>query len=64
MIYPRAVTEVSYRFHDHKEAHIYLAFEVNNGKAEIQQVVSTINQDPTCSAIDITENDMVVFSYN
>lgn len=58
MIYPRSVTEVSYRYSDDKEAHIYIAFELSNGPAEIEQVVTKINADPSMTAINITDNDM------
>ena len=58
MIYPRAVTEVSYRYSDPSEAHVYIAFEVTKGKREIDQVLANVNAHPSLAAVDITDNDM------
>ena len=58
MISPRPVTELSYRYNEPKEAHIYCAFEISNGKPEIQQIVRAINARPNMEAIDITENEL------
>jgi threonine dehydratase len=58
MIYPRSVTEVSYRFCGNAEAHIYIGFEVKQGMEERNQVVQQINARPAMLALDITDNDM------
>ncbi|KAI3634469.1 hypothetical protein MIR68_007380 [Amoeboaphelidium protococcarum] len=60
LIYPRSVTELSYRFSDEKEAHIYIAFELlkSNSLSELHQVVSKINNQENMAAINITDNDM------
>ena len=58
MIHPRSVTEVSYRYCDPTAAHVYIAFDAPSGKAEMNQVISQINNDPQMVAIDITDNDM------
>jgi threonine dehydratase len=57
-IFPRSVTEVSYRYSDAIQAQIYVAFELSKGKEEIKSVVESINSDPSMTAIDITDNDL------
>ncbi|KAJ3370941.1 hypothetical protein GGF31_003671 [Allomyces arbusculus] len=44
-IYPRNVTSFAYRFKDTHEAHIFIAFEVSNGRAEAQEVIRQIESD-------------------
>lgn len=58
LVYPRSLTEVSYRYCNAAEAHVYLAFDALNGKSEMEEVVANINAQEKMLAVDITENDM------
>lgn len=55
-IYPRNVTEFSYRFMNDDYAHIYLSFEVSN-RNEIHQVIDSLNKQ-SMKAVDISDNEM------
>ncbi|KAJ3413422.1 hypothetical protein HDV05_008063 [Chytridiales sp. JEL 0842] len=54
---PRPVTEVSYRYSDPNTAHIYIAFEVTNGKEEVDEVTQNLAK-VGIEAMDITDNEM------
>jgi threonine dehydratase len=54
---PRTVTEVSYRYSDPETAHIYIAFEVTNGKDEVEEVIGGLHK-VGIEAMDITDNEM------
>ncbi|KAI9105315.1 tryptophan synthase beta subunit-like PLP-dependent enzyme [Phlyctochytrium arcticum] len=58
-IYPRFVTEFSYRYSDPTNAHIYTAFEVSNGATEVKELIADLHSSKTAlEAIDITDNEM------
>lgn len=57
-IYPRNLNEVSYRFCDTSEAHLFISFSVTEGKEEMDGVVRSINSSGNMFAMDITENEM------
>lgn len=56
-IFPRSTTEISYRYQDKNEAHVYLAFDIQNGKSEIEQLVTQLKAQEM-EAIDISDNEM------
>ncbi|KAJ1545807.1 hypothetical protein HK096_005942 [Nowakowskiella sp. JEL0078] len=56
LIYPRFVAEFSYRYSDHDRAHIFMAFEVKEGQSEIDEVISTLQQNEF-ETIDLTSNE-------
>ncbi|KAJ3189415.1 hypothetical protein HDU85_003045 [Gaertneriomyces sp. JEL0708] len=59
MIYPRFVTEFSYRYSDPAYGHIYIAFEVTNGPEEVAELTSQLLQTGIAvEAIDISDNEM------
>ncbi|KAI8915309.1 tryptophan synthase beta subunit-like PLP-dependent enzyme [Powellomyces hirtus] len=59
LIYPRFVTEFSYRYSDSASAHIYTAFDVSNGTTEVAELIQQLESSGTAyEAIDITENEM------
>ena len=57
VIQPRSVVEFSYRYSDPQRAHIYIAFEVSNGKEEITSVTEELALK-NMEALDITDNEM------
>ncbi|KAJ3004626.1 hypothetical protein HKX48_001133, partial [Thoreauomyces humboldtii] len=58
-IYPRFVTEFSYRYSDSTQAHIYTAFDVTSGSAEVADLIRELESTGTAiEAIDITDNEM------
>ncbi|KAI9173143.1 threonine deaminase [Blastocladiella emersonii ATCC 22665] len=71
-IYPRNVTEFSYRYSDPFEAHIFIGFEVTRGALEVAEVMAQLEGDtvPVTSAasgetrnvrmhaLDITDNEV------
>ncbi|KAI8800932.1 tryptophan synthase beta subunit-like PLP-dependent enzyme [Cladochytrium replicatum] len=57
MIYPRFVTEFSYRYSNPDTAHAFMAFEVSNGPEEIESVIATLNANGM-ETIDLTGNEM------
>lgn len=57
VIYPRNVTEVSYRYHGPEEAFIYIAFEVQDPSIEVPQVMQALEKEDM-KPIDITQNEM------
>jgi len=61
IIYPRAVTEFSYRYGDPSTANIYVGISLENAsgaEAEVSKVVSDLNQESNFKAMDISNNDM------
>ncbi|KAI8928237.1 tryptophan synthase beta subunit-like PLP-dependent enzyme [Entophlyctis helioformis] len=59
VVYPRFVTELSYRFSELNQAHIFLAFEVADKAVDIPAVISAIAaQGPEWKAVDISDNEM------
>ncbi|KAL7748289.1 threonine deaminase [Sorochytrium milnesiophthora] len=56
-IFPRNVTEVSYRYSDSESAHIYVAFEVADGQTEVQSVLTALSEHGM-QARDISDNEM------
>ena len=56
IIYPRFLTEMSYRYSDRSEAHIYLAFEISSSM-DIKMVLDQIHAKGF-EAIDISDNEM------
>jgi threonine dehydratase len=44
IIYPRAVTEFSYRYGDRLKAHIFMSFEVSNRQQEIPEIFSKLEE--------------------
>lgn len=60
-LYPRSITEISYRYGDADEAHIYIAFEPldsSRQSTERSELIAKINTHGEMNAIDITNNDM------
>eukprot|EP01121_Diplochlamys_sp_Union-15-3_P021298 TRINITY_DN8593_c0_g1_i1.p1 TRINITY_DN8593_c0_g1~~TRINITY_DN8593_c0_g1_i1.p1 ORF type:complete len:509 (+),score=84.88 TRINITY_DN8593_c0_g1_i1:94-1620(+) len=55
-IYPRSVTEFSYRFSDPHKAYIYIAFNVQD-KSQVKQIINRLEAQEM-SVIDITDNEM------
>lgn len=55
-IYPRFLTEMSYRYSDNKQAHVYLSVEVSS-PSDIDTVLSQLH-DKGMEALDLTENEM------
>lgn len=55
-IYPRFVTELSYRYSDPEKAHVYVAFETTS-PTEVGGVLKEIS-DKGFEAIDLSENEM------
>ncbi len=52
------MTELSYRYHNADSAHIYIAFEVTNGAAEAEEVVSNLNAIPGFEVLDVSHNEL------
>jgi threonine dehydratase len=57
-LYPRNVTEFSYRYNDSTEAHIYLSFECSNRNEDLPAIISNINNLVGFKATDISNNEM------
>lgn len=56
-IYPRYVTELSYRYFKADKAHIYVGFEVHEGNDEKQLIIGSLAQK-NMAAIDISDDEM------
>ncbi|KAI9324161.1 tryptophan synthase beta subunit-like PLP-dependent enzyme [Zopfochytrium polystomum] len=56
-IYPRAVTEFSYRYGDENEATIFMGFQVTDRANEVREVLGALEQKGM-SAKDASENEM------
>ncbi|KAJ3060612.1 hypothetical protein HK102_009426, partial [Quaeritorhiza haematococci] len=52
IIYPRTITEFSYRYSDPVKAFIYMAFEVANGKTEVDDVLQQLKAKKTAIAAE------------
>lgn len=57
ILYPRAITELSYRYSDGKDAHVFVAFEVLNGKQEIEELIKSL-ADKNMTAIDVSDDEV------
>lgn len=57
VIYPRSTTELSYRYQDNNEAHVYVAFDIQEGKPEIEIIIDAL-REKGMTAIDISDNEM------
>ncbi|TPX42610.1 threonine ammonia-lyase [Synchytrium endobioticum] len=55
-VYPRTITEFSYRYNDPERAHIYMSFEVSN-KSELPEVLADI-ESQGMEVIDISNDEM------
>lgn len=56
-IFPRAVTEISYRYSNHVTAHVFLAFEVAS-TVDGLDVLDEINKQAGMDAIDVTHSNL------
>ncbi|KAJ1969092.1 threonine deaminase [Dimargaris xerosporica] len=56
-IYPRNVTEFSYRYSDPDKAYIFMSFIVNNREQEIPEILAQI-EARGMQAMDISDNEM------
>ena len=57
IIYPRNVRELSYRYWDDSEAHVYVGFDVNNGKEEVIEAIRECERRGW-KALDISEDEV------
>lgn len=57
IIYPRNVTEVSYRYSSPEEAFIYISFEVSDPNEEVPKIMQLLENEKM-KPIDITHNEM------
>jgi len=57
VIYPRNVTEFSYRYSDPNEAYIFVAVEVQNAAEEVPEILKALEAQDM-KPIDITQNEM------
>jgi len=61
IIYPRSVTEFSYRYGDPEQARIYVGISIENSstaEVEVSQLVEDLNAEQGFMAIDISDNEM------
>lgn len=59
IIYPRAVTEFSYRHSDSEEAHIYISFNVIDKEKELKSIVETMTSNEYgYEVFDISDNEL------
>jgi threonine dehydratase len=56
-VYPRNVTEFSYRYSDPNEAHIYISFKVKDLETEVKQVIDGWKKDEF-RAFDVSDNEL------
>ncbi|KAJ3123923.1 hypothetical protein HK098_001568 [Nowakowskiella sp. JEL0407] len=56
LIYPRFVAEFSYRYSDPNRAHIFMAFEVKEGQAEVDEVLAKLRENDF-ETLDLSHNE-------
>ncbi|KAJ1950301.1 threonine deaminase, partial [Linderina pennispora] len=57
VIFPRAITEFSYRYSDPNKAHIFMSFEVKDRTKEVPEILSELSSKDM-QAIDLTDNEL------
>ncbi|KAJ2325871.1 threonine deaminase, partial [Coemansia sp. RSA 2702] len=57
IVYPRAITEFTYRYGNPERAHIFMSFEVKDREAEVAEVVSRLAAQQM-HAVDLTDNEL------
>ncbi|KAI8323011.1 threonine dehydratase I [Martensiomyces pterosporus] len=57
VIYPRAITEFSYRYGDPEKAHMFMSFEVKDRDREVPEIIKQL-ATLDMQAIDLTDNEM------
>jgi len=57
VIFPRSATEISYRYQDKDQAHVYMAFDIQEGKSEINELIQLL-RNKNMEALDISDNEM------
>lgn len=56
-VYPRAITEFSYRYNDPEKAHIYVSFTVKDLESEIKQVLEDWRKEGM-HGFDVSDNEL------
>ncbi|KAJ1752238.1 threonine deaminase [Coemansia sp. RSA 1821] len=57
VVYPRAITEFTYRFGNPERAHIFMSFEVKDRETEVPQIIERL-QAQSMQAVDLTDNEL------
>ncbi|KAJ2821165.1 threonine deaminase [Coemansia erecta] len=57
VVYPRAITEFTYRFGNSQRAHIFMSFEVKQRDVEVPEIIQKL-RDLEMDAVDLTDNEL------
>ncbi|KAJ1666861.1 threonine deaminase [Coemansia sp. RSA 1813] len=57
VIYPRAITEFTYRYGHPEKAHIFMSFEVKDREREVPEIIQKLSAQ-SMEATDLTDNEL------
>ncbi|KAJ2685998.1 threonine deaminase [Coemansia spiralis] len=57
VIYPRSITEFTYRFGDPEKAHIFMSFEVKDRAREVPEIIQKL-ENLSMDATDLSDNEL------